>query len=53
MGCIVRGASEECKVQNVIFEDLFIEGKKINSMDDEGFKTTRIPSKYYDNIFFK
>ena len=53
MGCIIRGASEECKVQNVIFEDLFIEGKKINSMDDEGFKTTRIPSKYYDNIIFK
>lgn len=53
MGCLVRGYSEEVPIENITFENFFIEGKKIMSVDAPGFKAKRVVSKNFKNVIFK
>lgn len=53
LGCAVRGYNEDHIVENVTFTDFYIEGVKIESLEDELFASAKYPSRYYTNVQFK
>lgn len=53
MGCSITGYDESHKIENVTFDGLFIEGRKILSCEDAAFASSAYPCTNLNNVTFK